>query len=178
MARLKMSLWESVIADCNECLKLSPSNMKAHYYLSQAHLPLKDYPEALHHALQAYDLCVKTQDKSLSSVTAQVLRCKKEKWEHEEKIRKRETGELEEEMLRILEREKEQAVEECDETERAEVQGEWERKMEVMRGVFERARTEGEKRRKVPEWAIDDIGFGFMHDPVIVSMPGGKGGVG
>ncbi|KAK5657826.1 hypothetical protein OQA88_2899 [Cercophora sp. LCS_1] len=168
MARLKMALWESVIADCAECLKLSPDNMKAHYYLSQAHLPLRNYADALSHALKAYDLCVKTLDKSLSAVTAQVLRCKKEKWEDQDKRRRRETSDLEAEVLGLLERERDAALgEESASGARGEIEAEWTAKMGRMRTVFDKARSAEEKRQRVPEWAIDDISFGFMHDPVI-----------
>ncbi|KAK1752317.1 U-box domain-containing protein [Echria macrotheca] len=177
MARLKMNLWESAIADCNECLKLSPDNMKAHYYLAQAHLELHDYYDAVEYALRAYDLCVKTADKSLSAATALVLRCKKERWEHQDKQRRRETRDLEDEVLAMMERERDAALRGEEEEDvnalgdaggaRTEIEQEWERKMERMRTVFDKARAAEEKRRKVPDWAIDDISFGFMHDPVI-----------
>jgi len=36
--------------------------------------------------------------------------------------------------------------------------------------VFERARPKAERRRQVPDWAIDDISFCVMVDPVIVSV--------
>jgi STIP1 family protein 1 len=39
-----------------------------------------------------------------------------------------------------------------------------------LRDVFERARAESDKRREVPEWAIDDISFGIMVDPVVVRL--------
>jgi hypothetical protein len=39
-----------------------------------------------------------------------------------------------------------------------------------MRDVFEKARPKEEKRRQVPDWAIDDISFCVMVDPVIVSF--------
>jgi STIP1 family protein 1 len=41
--------------------------------------------------------------------------------------------------------------------------------MEALRGVFEAARPKEEKRREVPDWAVDDISFCVMVDPVIVS---------
>jgi len=172
MARLKMELYDSVISDCNECLRLSPESMKANYQLSQAYLALRAYDEALEHALKAYDLCVKTADKSLSSVLTQVLRCKKERWEDQERHRRRETSDLEIEVVSLMERERDLAREEdvLDAGERREIEIEWERKMQRMRKVFEKAREAEEKRREVPDWAIDGISFGFMHDPVIVSV--------
>src|SRR5688500_16421760 len=97
MARLKLQLWESVIADCQACLGLTPDNMKAHYYLSQAQLSLRDYDAALDNAKRAHELCVASGDKSLAAITAQVLRCKKERWDWMEKRRIREGQALENE---------------------------------------------------------------------------------
>jgi STIP1 homology and U-box containing protein 1 len=172
MARLKMNLWDSVISDCNECLKFTPDSMKAHYYLSQAHLALEAYEEALKHALKAYDLCVKNRDKSLTAITSQVLKCKKERWADRDKRRRRETSDLEAEVVAMMERERDEVLsgDGLLDSERQEIREEWERKMEIMRGVFEKSRAAHEQRRKVPDWAIDDISFGFMHDPVIVSL--------
>jgi STIP1 homology and U-box containing protein 1 len=168
---LKMGLWDSVIDDCSECLRLSPDNMKAHYYLSQAHLPLHDYEDALQHALEAHDLCVQTGDKSLGSVTAQVLRCKKERWDDMERRRKRESAELETEMVVMMERERDEVLRDStdlSEGDKQEIGAEWAHKIDKMRQIFDKARSEDEKRRKVPDWAIDDISFGIMIDPVIV----------
>ncbi|KAK4201050.1 putative CHIP protein [Triangularia verruculosa] len=167
MARLRLSLWDSVITDCDSCLRITPDNLKAHYYLSQAHLALRAYPDALDHAHKAHKLCVASQDRSLSNITAQVLKCKKEKWDYEEKRRKRETSTLEEEMLVLLKKEKEQMLESSEEGEREELTREFDEKIARLREVFEKAREKEEKRREVPEWAVDDITFGFMVDPVI-----------
>lgn len=172
MARLKLSRWDDVIADCHDCLRLAPDNLKAHYWLSQAHLALHAYDDALEHARKAHDLCVKTMDRSLATITAHVLKCKKERWDDMEKRRIRETSGLENEVIELLQRERDQAVRDAmdlDEGGRKEIEDEWDKKIEAMRDVFERARTGKEKRRKVPDWAIDDISFEVMVDPVIVS---------
>ncbi|UKZ54133.1 hypothetical protein TrVGV298_007939 [Trichoderma virens] len=126
MARLKLGHWESVIADCQTCLALSPQNMKAHYYLAQAQLSICDYDSALENALAAHKLCATTNDKSLGAVTTMVLRCKKDRW----------GGSREE----------------------ASAHG---------TSVFEAARAQNQKKREVPDWAIDDISFDIMVDPVI-----------
>jgi len=170
MARLKMTLWESVIADCNECLKLDPDSMKAHYYLSQAHLSLHNYDEAFEHALEAYNMCIKTADKSMSSVTAQVKRCKKERWEDKDRRRRRETSDLEREVYAMMERERDEALNsdpDLHDGERQEILTDCARKMDTMRDVFAKSRAAHEQRRKVPDWAVDDISFEFMHDPVV-----------
>ena len=178
MARLKMKMWESSIADCNECLRISPDNMKAHYYLGQAHLELGNYEEALVSALKAYKMCVDTNDKSLSAALALVRMCKSKRWDELDKRRRRERADLESEVLALLERERDAAVnpkdtdpdtvrEKGDDTA---IGAEWETKLEAMRDVFEKARSADSQRRKVPDWAIDDISFEFMHDPVVVSV--------
>ncbi|KAH6634884.1 hypothetical protein B0J18DRAFT_406482 [Chaetomium sp. MPI-SDFR-AT-0129] len=174
MARLKLSQWDSAVADCTACLALAPSNIKAHYSLSQAHLALRAYDDAVTHALEAHALSAKAADKSLGTITAHVLKCKKERWDDAEKRRVREVSALEREVMELLRREREVAVREAggdgiggDALQR-EVDEEWEDKMLKMREVFEKARpVEEQKRREVPDWAIDDISFGVMVDPVI-----------
>ncbi|KAK0636494.1 U-box domain-containing protein [Bombardia bombarda] len=172
MARLNMSLWENVIADCQECLKLAPETMKAHYYISQAALNLHDFGFALEHAFTAHKLCVSAgdKDKSMAHVTAQVLKCKKEQWDDRERRRKRETTELESEVLSLMERERNEAVGDMmdvNDGSRHEIEADWQHKIDALRDVFEKARSGNEKRRKVPDWAVDDISFGFMVDPVV-----------
>ncbi|KAL0472054.1 hypothetical protein QR685DRAFT_223742 [Neurospora intermedia] len=185
MARLKMSRWDSVIEDCEECLRLSSSsststsggsskNFKALYYLSQAHLPLKNYDQAVAYALEAHKICTETHDKSLAAVTSQVLKCKKERWEHREKLRKREEQELEGEVVEMLRREMDGLLKTSssedgdDEEERKETEKMYEEKIERIRAVFERARDkENQRRPNPPDWAIDDISFQVMVDPVM-----------
>ncbi|KAL1872764.1 hypothetical protein VTK73DRAFT_1370 [Phialemonium thermophilum] len=168
MARLKMNLWESVVSDCNACLELSPDNIKAHYYLSQALAAQGDPEAALGHAKRAHELSIAANDKSLPAITAQVLRCKKERWDQMERRRRREGAELEAEVVALLKRERDAALADlADDADRRQVEQEWEEKVEQMRHVFEQARPAAERRRKVPDWAIDDISFAIMVDPVI-----------
>jgi STIP1 homology and U-box containing protein 1 len=174
MARLKLELWESVIADCQSCLGLSPENMKAFYYLSQAQLALRLFDDATNAALKAHDLCAMTNDKSLGVVTAHVLRCKKDRWDAMEKRRIREGQQLENEVLELMTRERDESLKnEIDEAIRKEMEKEWEDKMNTMRDIFEKARATDQKKRSVPDWAIDDISFGIMIDPVVVSSDKG-----
>ena len=172
MARLRLAQWDNAIADCNECLRLSPDSMKAHYNLSQAHLALRAFDDALKHALRAHELCVKQADKSLATITSHVLKCKKERWEAMEKKRLREISGLEGEVMAVLQRERDRLLqdESLTEIQRKELEDEWQSKLERMREVFERARPKEEKKRVVPDWAIDDISFCVMVDPVIVSI--------
>ncbi|KAK2024943.1 U-box domain-containing protein [Colletotrichum zoysiae] len=170
MARLKLEIWDAVVSDCESCLGLTPDNLKAHYYLSQAQLALKDYDSALTNAQKAHQLCVQIGDKSLAAITAQVLRAKKERWDWMEKTRTREARHLENEVVELMEKEREQAVANAvDDGEKREIEAEWEQKIAILRDTFEKSRSAEEKRREVPEWAIDDISFGVMVDPVIVS---------
>ncbi|KJZ79953.1 hypothetical protein HIM_00667 [Hirsutella minnesotensis 3608] len=169
MARLKLGLWESVIADCQTCLALADSNMKAHYYLSQAQLAIGDYDSALDSARRAHEICAATNDKSLAAVTAVVLRCKKERWEDREKKRRREAQDLELELLELLDLRRDEMIADAaeDETEKDIIREESAQKSAQLRHLFERARAQSEQRREVPEWTIDDISFGVMIDPVI-----------
>lgn len=171
MARLKLNYWDSVITDCEACLQLTPDNMKARYYLAEAQLALKDYDASLESALHAHKLCAATNDRSLAAVTALVLRCKKERWDDMEKKRMREAKDLEREVMELLNREKVSALAETDDgMEKQEIEEETQAKIERMKDIFERARAGDEKKREVPDWAIDDISFGFMIDPVVVSF--------
>ncbi|KAL7792026.1 hypothetical protein V8C37DRAFT_381380 [Trichoderma ceciliae] len=170
MARLKLNHWDSVITDCQTCLALSPQNMKAHYYLAQAQLSIRDYDGALENALAAHKLCATASDKSLGAVTNIVLRCKKDRWEAKEKKRLRQERELEEQMLDMLRKDRDamlMAVTPGDHIEWRMIEEEANEKMAVLSKVFENARTQSQKRREVPDWAIDDISFAIMVDPVI-----------
>ncbi|RFU78466.1 stip1 likey and u-box containing 1 [Trichoderma arundinaceum] len=170
MARLKLGHWDSVITDCQTCLALAPQNMKAHYYLAQAQLSIGDYDGALENALAAHKLCAATNDKSLGAVTNIVLRCKKDRWEHKEKLRLHQERELQDEMLALLARDRDEmlmTVEPDDQVERRIIEEEASAKIRTLSAVFENARTQSLKRREVPDWAIDDISFGIMVDPVI-----------
>lgn len=171
MARLKLGHWESVITDCQTCLGLAPQNMKAHYYLAQAQLSIGDFDSSLTNALAAHKICATTNDKSLGAITNIVLRCKKDRWEDKEKKRLRQERELEEEMLAMLVRDRDDMLAaEGDETERRIIEEEAGEKMQTLSKVFENARTQSLKRREVPDWAIDDISFAIMVDPVVVSQ--------
>ncbi|UKZ66245.1 uncharacterized protein TrAtP1_007419 [Trichoderma atroviride] len=168
MARLKLGDWESVITDCQTCLGLAPQNMKAHYYLAQAQLSIGDFDSALNNALAAHKICATMNDKSLGAITNIVLRCKKDRWEDREKKRLRQERELEEEMLAMLVRDRNDMLKaESDETERSIIADEADEKMKTLSKVFENARQQSLKRREVPDWAIDDISFAIMVDPVV-----------
>lgn len=170
MARLKLGYWDSVIADCDACLALAADNMKANYYLAQAQAALRDFDAALASALRAHALCAATNDKSLAAVTALVLKCKKDRWDERERRRVRETRQLETEVLGLLESDKHTAMADAmDEMEQKEIEEESDAKASRLKTIFERAREDFERRREVPEWAIDDISFGIMVDPVTAS---------
>ncbi|KAI1277926.1 U-box domain-containing protein [Xylaria sp. FL0933] len=168
MSRLKLELYESAIADCRTCLKLSGPNKKAHFILSQCLLAMHDYDDALENAITAYRLACESGDKALAPLTAQVLRCKKERWEELEKKRHREGQELENQLISLLERDRGENLALCDnEIERIAIVEECNAKIERLRATFEAARDAKDKRREVPDWAIDDITFEIMVDPVV-----------
>ncbi|PHH86968.1 hypothetical protein CDD83_9485 [Cordyceps sp. RAO-2017] len=174
MARLKLRLWDSVIADCNTCLALAdPNNMKAHYYLAQAQLAIGDYDAALANALRAHAECVAANDRSLAAITAIVLRCKHDRWLDRDRRRRREAQDLERDLLDLLDRTRDDMLagaaddDADDDVERDAIRDEYRQKAARLRDVFERAREQSERPRQVPEWAIDDISFGMLVDPVI-----------
>ncbi|EFX06056.1 u-box domain protein [Grosmannia clavigera kw1407] len=168
MARLKLDMWDSVTSDCKACLEIAPNNMKGHYYLAQAELALKAFDDAVAHAKCAHEICIESNDKSLTAVTALVLRCKKERWEDRERRRLREDAQLEAQVLSLMETERDRDLKNADnDGDRKEIAEEWEEKLSHLSDTFERARVESEKRREVPDWVIDDITFGIMVDPVI-----------
>jgi STIP1 homology and U-box containing protein 1 len=143
--------------------------MKAHYYLSQALLAQQDFDSALAHGLEAHKLCTAAGDKSLAVITAHVLRCKKERWVAREKTRYREEADLENDMISLLQSQRREALSEAEsEVARREIEGEWDAKATRLRGVFDKSRAEAEQDRVVPDWAIDDITFAIMVDPVVV----------
>ncbi|CAK7206624.1 hypothetical protein SEUCBS139899_009424 [Sporothrix eucalyptigena] len=169
LVRLKLEMWDSVVNDCTSCLERAPDNMKAHYYLSQAELQLRDFDNAVAHCRRAHELCVKADDKSLTQITNHMLECKRARWADKEKRRAREINPLEEEMVALLEREKEAAVAAEDEAFRDEVAADYDAKLVRLRETFTLARSASADtaRRNVPEWAIDDITFGILVDPVV-----------
>ncbi|RGP74240.1 stip1 likey and u-box containing 1 [Fusarium longipes] len=168
MARLKLCDWDSVVTDCEACLQLTPDNMKARYYLAQAQLSLGDYDASLTNALHAHKLCTATNDRSLAAVTGLVLRCKKERWDDREKKRMREAKDLEMELVNLLNEETAAALKETDDgMEQQDIRDENRAKIGLLQSIFERARSDAEKKREVPDWAIDEISFGFMVDPVV-----------
>ncbi|KAM0325784.1 hypothetical protein ACHAQA_007086 [Verticillium albo-atrum] len=166
MARLKLSYWDAVVADCQDALALNPTSMKASYYLAQALVSLQDFDGAITAAMRAHKACVETGDRSLAAVTALMLRCKKERWEHREKRRIREDQYLENDTVDLMMREKERALAATEsESEKGDVIAEWDAKIEDIKRVFETARTKNEQKREVPDWLIDDITFNVFVDP-------------
>ncbi|KAI3316678.1 U-box-domain-containing protein [Xylariaceae sp. AK1471] len=168
MARVKLGLYDSAISDCHTCLKLSGTNMKAYFILSQCLLALHDFDGAVDSALQAHRLGSETNDKSLSQLTNQVLQCKTERWEHQEKKRSREGQELQGQVIELMMRERGDNMALCtNDFERKQVMEEWDQKINLLEVTFEKARDATEKRRNIPSWALDDITFNIMVDPVI-----------
>ncbi|KAI1168169.1 U-box domain-containing protein [Nemania serpens] len=168
MSRIKLALFEPASVDCHACLKLSGPNMKAYFILSQCLLALHDVDGALENALLAYRLGSETNDKSLAHLTGQVLRCKKERWDEREKKRTRQSRELENQLVSLLQREQGENIALCSsEMEADEVMEESQKQINLLLSTFEAARSASEKKREVPDWVIDDISFGIMVDPVM-----------
>lgn len=173
MARCKLQRWEDAIADCQTCLSLSPNNVKAVFYMAEAQLELRDFDNALESAKRAYDLFAHSDDgaKSLASATRLVLRCKKERWENLERRRLRERSNLERELIELLTRDRDASLADLkpgdDDDYARDIEADFATKLEALRSTFELARGEANRRRRVPDWAVDDITFGIMVDPVV-----------
>lgn len=190
MARLKLLKYDEVISDCKASLYLLSENMKAYYYLAQAEIELGRIDEALKHADMAYDLCsgrnTGTVDqgwlRSLSNVTALVLRCRKERWERKENERIKVQNTLLEEVCSLIKGKKEEqvaiiAAHNGSKKDMGEVEAKWAGKEQELRRMWDIAADAESKRREdiagktreVPDWLIDNITFQVMHDPMMVS---------
>lgn len=179
MALLKLSHYEAVITDSLHVLELQPNNMKAHFQLAQAQIALHQERDALESAKKAYELCMEEVAiggkgaSSLGAITELVHKCRKEDWEGRERQRIRNEDSLLGELVRDLEDKRNKEVERLSKEGAGEVQTseayqEYEAKIESLRGVFEKAGMA--KRRRVPDWCIDDISFAVMMDPVVVCL--------
>lgn len=161
--------------------------MKAYFQLAQAQIALHHTAAALSSARQAHAFCVEEVvsggkgGSSIGPITELVLKCKKEDWERREREREGEREGLLGDVVRGLEKSKSEEIElilhdddEGREGKLKEVEEKWDSKIEDVRRVFERAGLEGAekaRRRKVPDWCVDDITFSVMLDPVVVSSP-------
>jgi STIP1 family protein 1 len=194
MARLKLRLYSSVIPDCRASLNLMAQNMKAYYYLAQAELELGDLDAAYDHSRMAYELCSgvrmvptgtgdgkmkmvvgekgsveKGWEKSMGVVGALVLRCKKELWEKRESARLATRQGLLPQLHTLLSRERDAELSKSDnEADKEDIRRSYKAKQEELEKVWESsAAGEEDRRRTVPDWAIDDITFAVMQDPVV-----------
>lgn len=171
MARVKLGMYQGVVDDCDESLRLLPHNMKAYYYKCQALLEMKRPHEALEAGKKAYDLAANSRDhaweRSLGNIVSWVLKCKKAVWEKREAARLREREPLKLEVLELMQKECEREVEAVEEADKEDVRKMWQEKMERVGKVWEKAEGVETQRREVPEYMIDDITFAIMHDPVI-----------
>jgi STIP1 family protein 1 len=171
---------DQIIEDSQTAIRMLPDNMKAYYQLAQAQIALHQESEALASAQTAHALCVTECRKvpmgkgssSIGNITELVLKCKREWWEARETRRLRERGGLVEELVEDLQRNKQAAIsQETSESQVPDIIREYDGKIEELRTMFEQsqgANDEG-RRRKVPDWCIDDISFSVMLDPVVVS---------
>jgi STIP1 family protein 1 len=166
--------------------------MKAHYFLAQAQIALHRTAGALGSVTEAHRLCVKEVHNggkggsSIGPITELFLRCKKEAWEDREKQRLDRQPGLVRELQVLIQKEHEQRVDEMNqkvssgllhggglEEEQRKLDGEFKRKTDDIQKLAAVAGIAGEetKKRVVPDWAIDDITFSVMVDPVVVRLP-------
>lgn len=186
MALLKLHSWPEVITDSLHAISLLEhrDTMKAHFQLAQAQIALGRESEALKNAKIAHSLCVEEihvggkGGSSIGPITELVLKCKKEDWERRETerltLRNGLLYELEdalrEKKSNELQRLHEKGVPDSEGI--AKVEKKYEAKLGELRSTFEIANMMGDedKRRKVPDWCVDDIMFSVMLDPIVVCI--------
>lgn len=174
MCRFNLGNHDGVVADCNACIAANPLSVKAHYFLSKSLSALGDHETASSEASEAYAVCRSTgDDKSLTMTHDWLLQCRTERWRSAERARVREYKDLEAEVLALLARDRDETVAGAGagDVDKAVVWEESEKKMAQIRNVFEKARSDEDKARDVPQWLMDDITFDVMTDPVIVRPP-------
>ena len=187
---LRLHLYPRVIDDALTSIKLLPENMKAYYHLAQAQIALHQTAEALESSKQAHRYCVEEiyrggkGGSSIGPITELVLKCKKEWWEEKEEARLKVMPGLLNELIGGLEQKKKWAIKEAiernsapdgimlEEEVKAVIERQYAAKVEELRHTFDLAGTSGAegKRRKVPDWCVDDISFAVMLDPVVVNV--------
>lgn len=109
-----------------------------------------------------------------------MLRCKKEKFRARDRERLRRQGELRAELEEMLEKQRQQDLDlvaeelhrgklgQVEASERSEeVRGNYEKKINSLRTVFEIAEPQNNTPREIPDHLVDMITFEPMHDPVI-----------
>lgn len=114
---------------------------------------------------------------SIGMITELVLKCKKEDWERRESERLAGRNGLLYELEDALREKKGEELRRLgengipDEEGIAKIQNKYEAKLGELRSTFEIANMMSfeDKRRKVPDWVVDDITFSVMLDPVVVS---------
>ena len=162
-------MFDGVVGDCEESLRLLPQNMKAWYYKAQALLEMGSVEEALGSGRKAYEFAANSGDRSwersLGNIVALVLKCKKGVWEQKEKQRQRQENPLQQEVLDMMLKEKVEDLKRISEVEQPAAAELWDKKIDDMKRVFAKARGEPIKR-EVPDWLVDDITFAIMVDPV------------
>ncbi|KAI9849380.1 MAG: hypothetical protein M1838_000185 [Thelocarpon superellum] len=181
LTRLNLQAWDAAINDCLKSIELMAFNMKAYYYLAQAQVQLHHPNEALSSALTAYDMCLRAGNSAdASSISALVLRAKKEKWEVRERERLRRRSELlaeledrlemarRDEVTSIMNRVSANALDMYEaEEERIIVDDLSNKKVQELRSTFALSDPENLQTREVPDYLIDNISFAIMHDPVV-----------
>jgi STIP1 family protein 1 len=176
-----MEQWEAVIADCEKAIDLLPTScmppafshlsgnfnpqnsVKAFTYLGQAHLHLNRPTESFSASKTAYALAIQQRSPSIPSIAATCLAAKKARWEQLETLRIERESRLLRELCDLLDKQAQGRGGGEDEVEEAR------KKKREVESVFGKAEAERLRRRDVPDWLIDNITFGIMFDPVMVS---------
>ncbi|KAK5075359.1 hypothetical protein LTS08_001574 [Lithohypha guttulata] len=180
LARIRLSNWRGAEQDARKAVELDSQSMKAHFYLAQALLNLRHVGEAHREALQAYSICLATNDSSVEVVGQTVLKAKQAVWQAKETSRLREMNDtlatveqtMEQQLRRdvadVEERFKSKTIGEMGRGEELQqLQDEFDERRRNVRSAFENSKDPESKERVVPDWMVDPISFEVMHDPVI-----------
>lgn len=151
------------------------------------HLALKHPNEALSASLRAYELAITQRSPSIPSIAATCLEAKKLRWESSERQRIARESALLRDMCDLIEKDAHEAMARVHDRsssheddgehgslaaqeEIAAIEADACRRMRELEDVFGKAEANTLKRREVPDWAIDNITFGIMFDPVMVCV--------
>lgn len=174
MARMQQGKHQEAILDCLAGSQINEKLSKPYYIMAKCLLALNDPDHAVENATRAYSLGLEGgEHRSLPSLRGLVLKCKKMRWDLQETIRCNQTSQLQAELEGLLMTEKAKALAMCGANVSYMTTAEsWEGKIQQLRDTFQRASSANEKERSSPpEWAIDDISFEVMIDPVTVCLP-------
>jgi STIP1 family protein 1 len=145
--------------------------VKAYTYLGSALLHLNRPDESFKASYQAYKLAISLRSPSIPQIATTCLEAKKKRWELAETERIKRESLLLRETCAMIERDAVERARRVGGAQGEEIEEEARRRCRNLEEVFGKAEAEMLRKRMVPDWLIDNITFGVMWDPVLVSVP-------